>query len=75
MPICLKQFLASENSLKMTKNVFVISSKLISFLRYLKFYPDFCAHVEKRPDKKVKINLKIYDVKAWETNNCNIHIA
>ena len=30
---------------------------------------------EKRSDKKVKINSKIYDVTVWTTNNYNTHIA
>ena len=32
-------------------------------------------HVKKRLDKNDKVNFKIYDVKTWETNNCNTHIA
>ena len=31
--------------------------------------------MEKRSDKKAKINFKIYDVAMWETNHDNIHIA
>ena len=30
---------------------------------------------KKRLDEKDKANFKIYDVTAWETNNCNTHIA
>ena len=32
-------------------------------------------HVEKRLDKKDKVNFEIYDVTAWLTNNYNTHIA
>ena len=32
-------------------------------------------HVGKRLDKKVEVNLKIYDVADWIENNCNTHIA
>ena len=45
---------------------------------YLHFYlylPWLFGHVEKRLDKKVKINFKIYDVTDWTTNNYNTHIA
>ena len=36
--------------------------KLFSFQRYLHFCSDFFGHVEKRVDKKAKVNFKIYDV-------------
>ena len=39
------------------------------------FCPDFCGLAGKRLDKKGKVNLKIYDVADWETNNYNIHVA
>ena len=29
----------------------------------------------KKLDKKPKVNIKIYDVTTWLTNNCNTHIA
>ena len=32
-------------------------------------------NVEKRLDKKAKVNFKIYDITDWTTNNCNTHIA
>ena len=41
----------------------------------IKFLPCFFGHVEKRLDKKDKVNFKFYDVTAWLTNNCNTHIA
>ena len=50
---------------------FISSEKLSSFLRYLNFCPDFFGHIEKRLDKKTKVNLKIYDAKDWQTNNYN----
>ena len=31
--------------------------------------------VEKQPDQKDKVNFKIHDVTAQETNNCGTHIA
>ena len=45
------------------------------FLRDLYFYPDFFGHVGKRLDKKPKVNLKIYNVAIWLTNNYHTHIA
>ena len=48
---------------------------MFSFLRYLNFCPDFSGHVEKRLDKKAKVNFKTYDVISRETNYNNTHIA
>ena len=48
---------------------------MISFLRYLNFYPDFFRHLEECLDRKAKVNFKTYDISKRETNNCNIHIA
>lgn len=31
-------------------------------LKTLKVYPDFFIHVGKWPDKKAKVNLKVYDI-------------
>ena len=45
------------------------------FLRYLNFCPDVFGHVEKWLDKKVKVNLKIYDVSTWMASNRNTHIG
>ena len=36
------------------------------------FYPDFFGYVEKRLDKKVQVNFKIYDVASWNTITINI---
>ena len=32
-------------------------------------------YVEKRLDKKARVNFKMYDVTCWTTNNYNIYIA
>ena len=37
--------------------------------------PELSGYAEEHLDEKAKINLKIYDVKDWTTNNYNIHIA
>ena len=33
------------------------------------FCSEFCRHIGKRLDEKVKVNLKIYAVTDWEANN------
>ena len=48
---------------------------LFVLLRYLSFCPDFCSQVGKWPGKKTKVNFKIFEVKSWEANNCNIHFT
>ena len=53
---------------------FQVKSSIVLFLRWL-FCPDSCGLAGKRLDKKGKVNLKIYDVTDWETNNYNIHVA
>ena len=50
---------------------FIPSPKLFLFSRYLRFCPDFFAIVEKRLDKKGKVNFKMYDVTTWLKNNYN----
>ena len=40
---------------------FISSQTHVSFSRYFRFSPDLIGQVEKRLDKKVKINFKIYD--------------
>ena len=45
--------------------------KIIKFLSWLKK----CDHVGKRLAKKAKVNLIIYDVTDYTTNNYNTHIA
>ena len=44
----------------------------------LEIFIFFCClfgYVEKRLDKKVKLNSKIYDISDWTANNYNTHIA
>ena len=55
--------------------LFILSSKLFLFLRFLSFYTDFFGHVGKRLDKKAEVNFEIYDVTTWGTSNYNTHIA
>ena len=39
------------------------------------FYHDFLVMQKKRLNQKGKVNLKIYDVTTWLTNNFNTHIT
>ena len=39
-----------------------------------KFCPDIFDHVEKRLDKKGKVDFKIFDVINWEKNNYNTQL-
>ena len=48
------------------KNTFYLILKAFTFLFWLFGY------AEKRLEKKAKINVKIYDVADWTTNNFNI---
>ena len=59
----------------MKKNTFNLSQELLSFSRYVTFYPDIFGYVGKRLDKIAKVNLKNYDVTDWETNDYNTYTA
>ena len=51
---------------------------VLSVLKMFKFSPDFFGHVGKKLKvnlRKVKVNLKVYDITTWLTNKCNTHIA
>ena len=54
---------------------FISSQQLFSFSSYLTFCLDFFGRVAKRLDLKDKFNFKIFDVRAWLTNNCFTHIS
>ena len=57
----------------MRKGAFYFTLKAhFVLLRYLNSCLDFYGHVWKRPDKKTKVNFKIYSIKNWETNIYNI---
>ena len=53
--------------LKMTKNAFYFTLKALFVLEI--FLSRLFSHVEKRFDKKAKVNFKIYDVTDWTTNS------
>ena len=70
----LRQFLATENPLKMIKNTFYLTLKALLVLNTFKFLSWLFGHVEKWLDLKDKVSFKIYDVTTWKTNSCNTHI-
>ena len=47
---------------------------ILSFSRNLNFCPDLFGYVEKRINKKAKVNLNIYGLTDWEINNYNTRI-
>ena len=60
------------------KNAFYFMLKTFFVLEIFTFFcPDFLViyDIEKRLDKKTKVNFKIYDVTEWLTANYNIHIT
>ena len=71
----MKEFLATESSLKMMKNAFYFTWKALFVLKIFKFLSWLFVHVTKLPDKKNKVNFGFYDVVAWLTVDHNTHIA
>ena len=59
------------------KKFVLFDSMKAPFFSHIKstFCLDYFRQVGKYPDKKAKVNLKIYDVTNWETNNYNTHTA
>ena len=57
------------------KNAFYFVLKALSFFETFTLLSWLFGYVEKRLDKKVMVNLKIYDVTDWITNNHNTHIT
>ena len=48
---------------------------MLEALFFLRYLDNLSGYVEKRLDKKAKVNFKIYDLTDWTTSNCNMHIA
>ena len=71
----LRQFLATESSLKMIKNSFYFTSKALFVLKIFKNSSWRFGQVAKRLDKKDQVYFKFYDVTVWLTNNLNTRIA
>ena len=59
----------NESSIKTLKNAFYFMLKALFILEIFKFLSWLFGYVEKRLDKKVKVNFKIYDVTDWTTND------
>ena len=57
------------------ENVFYFMLKDLFVLEIFTFLSRLFDYVEKRLDKKVKVNSRIYDVTDWLANNFNTHIA
>ena len=57
------------------KNVCYFTLKAIFVLEIFKFLSWPFGHIEKRLDKKAKVNIKIRDVTDWATNNYKTYIA
>ena len=74
----LRPFLATENPLKLKKNLFHSFLKAFFVLKIVKLLSRPFSHVEKikiRLEYKDKANIKIYDATTLFTNNYNTHIA
>ena len=65
----------SESPLKMMEDAFYFILKVLFFLKIFKLLFWLFAPVEKRLDFKDKVIFKLYDIRTWETNYCNIHIT
>ena len=66
--------MTTESPLKMMKNAFCLTLKLLSFLNTSIFALTFWSY-KKRLDKKAKVNFELYEVVNWITNYYNTHIA
>ena len=74
-PSGLTQLVVIGSHLKMLKNTFCFVWEALFVLKIFRFLSWLFGHVEKRLDQKDGVNLNIYDVTAWERNNCKTHIA
>ena len=62
-------FCFNESPLKVIKYAFYFMLKALFVLEIFKFLPWLFGYVEKRLDKKTKVNFKIYGVTDWTKNN------
>ena len=72
---CMIQFLATEDPLRMMKNVFHFFLKALFVIRVFNFLSWRFGYAENRRDWRDTVNFKIYDVTAWKTDNCNAHVT
>ena len=74
--LCLRQFLITENPLKIMKNAFyLIFNALLCLKNFYIFWSWLFGYVGKWLDKKAEENFKIYDATDWTANNYSRHIA
>ena len=57
------------------KNDFYFMLKALFVLEIFRFLSRLFDSVEKQLNKKPKLDVKIYDVTGWTTNNYNTHIT
>ena len=69
----MRQFLTTENPLKMMDNVFNVKAPFI--FEIFTFLSRLSGYVEKGLDKKAMVSFKIYVVTDWTTNDYNTHIT
>ena len=58
----MKQFLATESPLKLTRNAFYFTLQAVFILKIVKFLSLLLGNIEKQLDYKDKVNFNIYDV-------------
>ena len=73
-PSGLRQFSPTESPLKMRKNAFYFTLKTLFVLEIFIFLSWRFDHAQRQLDYKHQVNLIIYYIATWETNNCNTHI-
>ena len=71
----LKQFLTTESPLKVDKKAFYFMLKSAFRSWDIQIFVSTFWLVEKRLDKKVKVNSQISDVTDWTANNYNTYIV
>ena len=70
----LRQFSPTESPLKMRKNAFYFTLKTLFVQKIFKFLSWCFDHAQRQLDYKHQVNLTIYYIATWETNNYNTHI-
>ena len=68
-------YLFQQKPFKMMKNAFYFMLKALLLLKIFTFLFWLFVYVEKRLDKKPRVNFKVYDVTDWITSNYNTRIV
>ena len=71
----LRQFLATESSLRMMKNACYFMLKALFVLAMFTLSSWLFGYAEKRLDQIAMVNFKIHDVTDWTRNNYNTHVT